>query len=179
MRPNAPLRGLTAFLGSAYLVVALGGCSAESDMESRRQGASQSQGTPTASTTAHARPSDAVRTDPAPIKRRFVALGDPLRVSWQAGIFGDQRVPGPSSYWIDAVVTLQPEIARKLRNSGALASTAPPTVTADLRGALPHGSWLTGADLDRVVSGTSNYSCHAYLAKDTDVIVLIAEGSNG
>lgn len=170
---NAPL---TAFLGWACLVIALAGCGPAGEAESHRRGASPSHSEPSA----HVRPSEAVRTDPAPIKRRFVALGNPLRLSWQAGVLGDQRVPGPSSYWIDAVVTLQPEVARKLRNTGALAeATAPPTVAVDLRGALPEGPWLTGADLDRVVSGKSNYSCRAYLAKDTDVIVLIAEGSNG
>ncbi|MFC0623127.1 hypothetical protein [Kribbella deserti] len=101
-----------------------------------------------------------------------------MRASWQAGVLGDQRVPGPSSYWIDAIVTLQPETARTLRKSGVV-TTAVPAITAALRSALPSGPWQTGADLDRVVSGTSGYACRAYLAKDTDVIVLIAEGDGG
>jgi hypothetical protein len=151
-------------------MVVLAGCGAGEDT-------SRSQGTPTATVTAHARPSGEVRTDLAPIKRRFAALGTPERASWQAGILGDVRVPGPSSYWIDAVVTLQPESARTLRKSGTATTTAAPVITAALRSALPSGPWLTGDDLNRVVSGTYGYACRAYLAKDTDVIVLIAEGS--
>ncbi len=126
----------------------------------------------------HTKPSGPVRTDLAPLTRRFPELGVPVSASWQSGALGDDRVPGPSSFWIDAIVTLAPETAQKLRSSGSLEPADTPEITEDLRKALPPGPWLTGTDLDRLVSGGKDYYSHTFIAKDSDVVVLIAEGGN-
>ncbi len=126
----------------------------------------------------HTKPSGPVRTDLVPLTRRFPALGVPVSASWQSGAMGDDRVPGPSSFWIDAIVTLAPETAQQLRSSGFLEPADSPEITEDLRGALPPGPWLTGAALDRIVSDGRNYHSHTFIAKDSDVVVLIAEGGN-
>lgn len=146
---------------------------AEGDSRNRMQTDSDGSGSE-----AHTQPSGPMRTDLDPLIRRFPALGAPVTASWQSGVLGNKRVPGPSSYWIDAVVTLQPETARELRSTNSLAPTDSPKVTEDLRKALPPGPWLAGTQLDRIVSagGSDAYRTQTFIAKDVDVIVLIAEG---
>ncbi len=164
---------MPAVLGGVCLVVVLTACGLTDQAGPESRSTPQAKGT----AVAHTKPNGAVRTDPEPITRRFAALGKPQAVSWQSGILGDERVPGPSSYWIDAVVTLEPQTARKLRTSGALTPIDAPAVTKTLHGAVPSGPWLGGTDLDRVVSG-GGFSARTVIARDADVIVLIAEGSS-
>jgi hypothetical protein len=56
-----------------------------------------------------------IRHDLEPLIKRFPGLGAPVSATWMSGTFGDPRVPGPSTYWIDAVVQLRPEQATDLR----------------------------------------------------------------
>ena len=51
-------------------------------------------------------PSGGLRTDSDPLTKRYAVLGTPRGVTWVSGTVGDERVPGPSTYWIDAVVVL-------------------------------------------------------------------------
>lgn len=168
---------MPAILGWVCLVVVLTACGPTDQAGSESRSTPQAKGTTVAPSATHTKPNGAVRTDPEPITRRFAALGKPLTVSWQSGILGDERMPGPSSYWIDAIATLEPQTARKLRSSGALTPIDGPGVTEALHSAVPPGPWLGGAELDRVVSG-GGFGAHTYIARDTDVIVLIAEGGS-
>ncbi len=56
-----------------------------------------------------------MRTDLEPLTKRFSALGGPVSATWMSGTMGDARVPGPSTYWLDAIVELAPMRARDLR----------------------------------------------------------------
>ncbi|MGH3924653.1 MAG: hypothetical protein ACRDTT_17630, partial [Pseudonocardiaceae bacterium] len=47
-----------------------------------------------------------LRTDEEPLTKRFSVLEAPLEVRWMSGTYGSSRNPGPSTYWIDAVITL-------------------------------------------------------------------------
>lgn len=170
-------RAATAALVLACITALGAGCGSagEAGAGSRNRTETNVDGRGTAAP--HTKPSGPVRTDLDPLTRRFPALGTPVTASWQSGVLGDDRVPGPSSFWIDAIVTLQPETARKLRSSGSLEPARPPRVTEDLRKALPPGPWLAGAELDRAVSSSSKgYYSHTFMARDADVIVLIARG---
>lgn len=42
--------------------------------------------------------------DIEPLTKRFAELGTPVKVHWKSGTLGSDAAPGPSSYWIDAVV---------------------------------------------------------------------------
>ncbi|MCL2490908.1 MAG: hypothetical protein FWF36_09375, partial [Propionibacteriaceae bacterium] len=46
------------------------------------------------------------RTDLEPLTKRFPLLGSPVAAIWYSGQMGDDSIPGPTTYWIDAVVTL-------------------------------------------------------------------------
>jgi hypothetical protein len=57
------------------------------------------------------------RTDKAPLARRFPFLGEFARCTWVSGIEDDRsggRVPGPSSYSIEAYVDLDPAQTKAL-----------------------------------------------------------------
>jgi hypothetical protein len=47
-----------------------------------------------------------IRHDLGPLTERFPQLEGATDATWMSGTLGDERVPGPSTYWIDAVVTL-------------------------------------------------------------------------
>jgi len=166
-------------LGLAYVAALGAGCSSAGEAGVGSQNRTETNVESTSPAATHTEPSGPVRTDLDPLTRRFPALGTPVTASWQSGSLGDDRVPGPSSYWIDAIVTLKPEVALKLRSSGALEPADPPEITKDLSKVLPPGPWLAGTDLDHIVSGSGGYHSRTFIAKDSDVIVLIAEGSSG
>jgi hypothetical protein len=105
-----------------------------------------------------------LRTDVAPLISRWPVLGDPVEAWWMAGTLGDTRAPGPSVVWIDAVVTLEPELADAwvaayppvpahdlphLVEGVAGYQPAGPLLRADeLDAAFSHGDWLTRVYLD-------------------------------
>jgi hypothetical protein len=126
-----------------------------------------------------------VREDPAPLTRRFPAVGDPVSVRWMSGVLGegdsgsDARidVPGPSTYWIEAVIELAPDSAERLR-SWALASSAPsdegpPPLHELLRSSLPDGPFLAGDALDAGLTD-DEWSTDAYLSEDGHTLVLLS-----
>jgi len=94
-----------------------------------------------------------VRTDPAPMVKRFPLLSKATSVTWQSGLLGDPRVPGPSSYWVNAVATMSPAGVAALPPVSQLQPAAAPTVTPDLRSAVPAGPWYTGRPLWQAFGG--------------------------
>ena len=57
------------------------------------------------------------RTDRAPLEKRFAFLGDFKQCSWVGGVAYDGskgRIPGPSSYFIQAYVVLEPAQTKEL-----------------------------------------------------------------
>ena len=118
-----------------------------------------------------------LRTDLEPLVKRFSALGEPLSAKWMSGTMGDPRVPGPSTYWIDAVVEVTPARARELRRDhGPEVTQARPDVVAGLQPSLPAGPLLASDALDRAFT-EGGYGAKAYLAADSDVVILVALGS--
>ena len=52
-----------------------------------------------------------LRTDRQPIEKRYPQLGAFTSVHWLGGTLGSDRVPSPSTYFIEAAVELRPEDA--------------------------------------------------------------------
>lgn len=117
-----------------------------------------------------------LRTDLEPLLKRFPVLSGAEQAYWMSGRFGDPRVPGPSVYWIDAVITLPPGRAEELRAGYAPARTSTtPDVVAGLRDRLPPGPFLNGAALDEAFAHGS-WRASAYLDERSGQLVLVAAG---
>lgn len=116
-----------------------------------------------------------LRSDPAPLLKRFPLLGRPARVQWMSGTTGDARVPGPSTYWIDALVQLQPEDAARLRRlHQPQADAALPEVVEGLRPLLPAGPWSRSAALDAALS-QQGFVARAFLSGDHLVLTALGQ----
>lgn len=84
--------------------------------------------------------SNPVRHELEPLTKRFPALGPPVAASWVSGDWGSPRMPGPSLYWIDAIVEVSSATADGLEASYRPVPTAnQPDVLETLRGRLPPG----------------------------------------
>ena len=115
-----------------------------------------------------------LRTDLEPLTQRFPLLAGAEKAEWMSGTLGDGRVPGPSTYWIDAIVTLPRSTIDEI-NKNLEEDTTPPVVVEDLRNHLPEGPFLTGESLDAAFT-TAGWTTTAYLAKNTNIVVLVAVG---
>lgn len=117
-----------------------------------------------------------VRTDLAPLTRRFDALGEPVSAVWQSGTMSGGDAPGPSTYWIDAVVTLTEGQARTLNERYDPHRTQDvPNVTDAISAHLPGGPLLTGKSLNQAFR-TSRFAAQAYLDLAAHQVVLVAVG---
>jgi hypothetical protein len=118
-----------------------------------------------------------LRTDAEPVTTRFSALDAPRQVRWMSGTYGSPRTPGPSTYWIDAVVTLDAATAEEL------VSTYSPTPTSDvpdvvngMREHLPPGPFHVSATLDDAFD-EGRWWASAYLDPQAATLVLVATGT--
>lgn len=114
-----------------------------------------------------------LRTDLEPLTKRFSQLTSASEATWMSGTFGDGRVPGPTTYWIDAVVTLPPDVYAALTALAVdLAPTAePPDVMPELLPFLPPGL-STSVDLDRMFSFDA-FDSRAYVSDEANAVVLV------
>lgn len=113
--------------------------------------------------------------DLEPLTTRIPALADAISATWTSGTLGDDRAPGPSTYWIDAVVVLPPDVADRLRTELDLVTAGGvPQVAEVLVGELPASGLLTGPGLDAAFSADGWYST-AYLADDVLVLQILGQ----
>lgn len=176
-------RTVTSAAATAIAVV-LGGGSLTACMPSRPDPTpirATSPTTPTAPTQASGGATKSfdgvLKTDPAPLVKRFPAIGTPTSVAWASGVMGDPRVPGPSTYWIDAVVEVTPEGAALLRaaaTSGGVGEGQPEVVPL-LADRMPAGPLRTSPALDALLS-SPGWDVHGYVDPAVDVLVLTAVG---
>ncbi|MFF0631599.1 hypothetical protein ACFYTS_03790 [Nocardia sp. NPDC004151] len=137
---------------------------------------------------APAPPAEALRHDLEPLTSRWPALAQPASATWAAGVVGvaatPSRIdfPGPSDYWLQAIVTLDPVVAESLRTrtiTGPAASAAPnpvPGLHAELAPSLPAGEYRTSRELDAEFV-TAEFKTIAYLQVSGSVLVLAAHTS--
>lgn len=116
-----------------------------------------------------------VRTDLDPLTKRYAVLGQPRGASWVSGTVGDDRVPGPATYWIDAVVTLAPSTAADLRARGGVMTTRQIDVHPDLAATVPAGGLVGSEALDAALS-TSGWRTTAGFATDGRTLVFTSLG---
>lgn len=118
-----------------------------------------------------------LRTDVEPLTKRFPGLDGPEQVRWMSGTFGSDRAPGPSTYWIDAVITLSQNKVDELKAAHAPEPVgATPDVVEGLRAELPEGTFLTGERLDKAFT-RDTWLTKAYLSPDERKLVLVAMGT--
>lgn len=166
-------RHIAASAVALVTVLALAGCSPGSDADERTTDRSRettaTQGPPKNGT-------GDVRMELDPLTKRFSALGTPAAATWLSGTVGDEDVPGPTTYWIDAVVELDPEVAHALADETAPEETTEaPGVVDALSASLPDGPLLTGQALDARFA-ESGFTARAFLDVDDATIVLVALG---
>lgn len=116
------------------------------------------------------------RTDVEPLTKRFALIGQPTSATWYGGTFGTGRAPGPTSYWIDAVLVLQPSTIEDLLSTYApTVAEREPDVVAKLADDMPAGDLLASQALDAAASSTG-WSVSMWIAPDSQTVILQAVG---
>ena len=129
-----------------------------------------------AESTARKHTNNPVRHDLEPLTKRFPALGTPDAASWVSGVMGDTDAPGPSTYWIDAIVDLNPATVAELNSKyKPMPTAAHPDVWNTLTGLLPSRGYVTSDALDEAFA-SARISAKAYLAEQASVIVITSMG---
>ncbi|MEU1207337.1 hypothetical protein [Nocardia sp. NPDC005825] len=88
-------------------------------------------------------------------------------------------VPGPSDYWLQAIITLDPAVAESLRTRTAIDAPVPaaanpvPGLRVQLAPSLPGGEFRTSPELDAEFV-TPEFKTRAYLQVSGSVLVLAA-----
>lgn len=139
-------------------------------------GSASEEGKPMSATEATKSGTGELRTDLEPLLTRFPVLDGIAEARWMSGTYGSSRNPGPSTYWIDAVVVLPPAKAEELRSTYSPSpTTAEPKVVEGLRDQLPAGPYLSGEGLDKAFKH-GRWWASAYLSEDGE-LVLVATGT--
>lgn len=116
--------------------------------------------------------SSEIRTDLAPLTSRFPDLGSAESAVWMSGTMGSDRVPGPSTYWIDAVITLPPAEHTSLAELGLLAADSlPEGFSPELTDSIPASELRTSPELDEALSHPGFWS-EVLLVNDGATLVL-------
>lgn len=115
-----------------------------------------------------------LRHDLAPLVKRWPVLAGATSASWVSGTTGDPRAPGPSTYWIDAVITLPAETIGRLADAHPADPTPPSSVDPQLRSFLPRAT-VTSAQLNARFA-LPGWQTSAYLAPDAGQVVVTAIG---
>ena len=118
-----------------------------------------------------------LRSDTEPLTTRFPLLDGVPEAKWMSGTYGDARNPGPSTYWIDAVITLDPGKIDTLMSSYAPAKTdRTPSVVDGMKAQLPPGPFLVSDGLDQAFKH-DRWWASAYLDRQAGKLVLVATGT--
>ncbi|MBN0973119.1 MULTISPECIES: hypothetical protein [unclassified Gordonia (in: high G+C Gram-positive bacteria)] len=114
--------------------------------------------------------------DEGPVIRRFPLLQGSVIEGWTAGTLGgnsSDRVPGPSTYWFDAVVHVGTDRAAAWAGQYDADPVAPPdSVAGALRDLVPPGGFVGGPALDRAFS-SPEWRATVYLSLTTGRVVVL------
>ena len=129
------------------------------------------------STEAQKSGSGELRTDEEPLTKRFSVLEAPFEAQWMSGTYGDSRNPGPSTYWIDAVITLDEDHIDDLTTAYSPASTdQAPSIVDGMKEYLPPGPFQTSDALNAAFK-EGRWWARAYLDPQSNTLVLVATGT--
>lgn len=113
-----------------------------------------------------------LRTDLAPIVKRYPQLASAESIAWMSGTTGTSDV-GPTTYWVDVVAVLpQPEVDT-LRTNGDLDPVQPPELVSGMRAKLPAGPFEGGPGLDELFSASGH---SATVAMDPGARTIVLSG---
>lgn len=113
-----------------------------------------------------------VRHTLEPLTSRFPELVNAASATWMSGTMGASGAPGPSTYWIDAIVELpEAEHAELLKGVSAAEFPLPEDFSPGLHGAIPAGQLLSSSDLNKRFS-QGRFVCRVYLATDGRTLIL-------
>lgn len=117
-----------------------------------------------------------VRNELASIAARFPMLKNAKSIQWTSGVMGDPAMPGPSLYWIDAVIRPDAGLLEKISQLEGLAHAQPPGDTHPaIQRLIPEGRYQTLPELDGLFThGT--WLCKAYFEPSQNLVLLLAKG---
>lgn len=112
------------------------------------------------------------RSDLQPLTDRFPALAAAESATWLSGTMGSSDAPGPSTYWIDAVVVLPPAEHAALKDLGTgSGAQLPEGFSAGLANAVPAGTLLGSTELTALFS-QNGFSSAVVLVDDGRTLIL-------
>jgi len=156
-----------ALLALFVPLVLLAGCVVVTPEEKTQTMATQAEKTGTGT----------LRTDLSPLESRFPLLGMPVEATWYSGTMGSDS-PGPTTYWIDAIVTVNDQVASQIEFSYGLQSSAPtPDVVDALKPDLPSDLWSSEAfSVALTVGGDPSFVATAAYSPSQHQVVFTARG---
>ena len=118
-----------------------------------------------------------LRTDLVPLVTRVPRLAAATSALWMGGTLGSDRVPGPSTYWLDAVVALDDATLQEVSALPGLEVAGSPAVVKGLQASMPEGDLQRSDALDRYFTAPPWY-VQAWLAQESKQVVLLVQGGN-
>jgi len=116
-----------------------------------------------------------LRDDLEPLVRRLPKLAGTTAASWTSGTLGDSRVPGPTLYWIDAVVELDEGTIAAARAIPSDEVELPDDLHDTVRSRAPEGPFVASQQLDQFFSDGA-WHAKAWLAVGEPIVVLVITG---
>ncbi|MDR1077256.1 MAG: hypothetical protein LBL55_01045 [Propionibacteriaceae bacterium] len=120
------------------------------------------------------------RRSEEPLTRRFPLLDGATAAVWYSGTTDSRLAPGPSTYWIDAVITVDDETAATIEADPTLTAAAErPNVVAALRSDLPPDLVTSAALADALLAGGYQhplFAITAFYSPVTRQVVICAIG---
>lgn len=117
-----------------------------------------------------------LRTELDPLVERLPALADVVGAEWMSGTLGG-GAPGPSTYWIDAVVTLDEATLQEVMALPDLQAAEPPQVVSALQTSVPEAEFQQSSVMNSYFSDPGWY-VEAWLAPDEGTVVLLILGGS-
>ena len=118
--------------------------------------------------------SEELRTDADPITSRFAQLDGLESVVWLGGTEGDDRAPGPSLYWVDAIVTVDAAHLATITDGLDLQPVDAPDLHDPLGAELPDGPFVGSPELDAAFS-VDTYRSSVAIDVNDGVVVLVSQ----
>ncbi len=112
-----------------------------------------------------------LRHDLEPLIKRLPVLADAPSASWASGTLGESRAPGPSLYWIDAVVELDDATYSQAEAIGGAVTPLPDSLHELVRPEASDGAYASHSGLDEFFSD-GGWQATAYLHTMKPVVVL-------
>ncbi|MGV9415865.1 hypothetical protein ACWDOP_38715 [Nocardia sp. NPDC003693] len=116
-----------------------------------------------------------VRNDLDPLTKRFPAIGRPVAADWITWNNSSDRSVGPTTYWLQAIIQLEPGVANDLRTKYQPAEPATPAgLQEKLLPHLPSSAFKTSRDFGDLFKNSEGWQATAYLQDDGNYLILDA-----